>query len=472
MTTLGQAINNTTYTWNGDVTNKSSGDALVDLFYFIGSSRMCSSEAIAAKVNAALAQDVYGTGMILLWARDCRGGAGERRVFHESVLSMPIEHAIPMIKMLPELGYWKDVIKYVYHEATAETALEMIKNGLNDPAKAGLVAKYLPRKGVEVLPIRNYLGLTPKQYRKKIVALSNTVEQKVCAKKHAEIDYSHVPSLAMNRHRKSFMNHDAARFTEFVDKANKGEAKINSGQLYPYDIINRVPKYNINTYDANLLNAQWKGLPDFIGDSEERIISVVDTSGSMTWGGGGLNDIAPIDVAVSLGLYTAYNAKGAFKNKMITFNAVPHFIEVAGNDIVRDTSKVRSAPWGFNTNIDNVYRLILNAATLNKVPESEMPTTIVILSDMQFDSCATYEGSMLQRTTNAYASAGYKMPKIVFWNLNGNGRGVPATTRDIDVGLVSGFSPSNFKAILAAKDFSPQGILNETVLNNDRYKYL
>lgn len=466
MTTLGQAIKNTTYTWNGDVTYKSSGDPLVDLFYFIGSSRMASEELISQKVNAALAYDVNATGAILLWVRDCRGGAGERRVFHEAVLSMPIDHALLMIQMLPELGYWKDVIKYVDYDATSETALSMIKTGLNNPDQAGLVAKYLPRKGETVVTIRNFLGLTPKQYRKTIVGLSNTVEQKVCAKKHSEIKYEQVPSKAMNLHRKSFLNHDGARFNFFVNKAAKGETTIHSGQLYPYDIVAEAESY---TADRKLLKAQWDNLPDYIGDSDERIITVVDTSWSMTAKAAGKVDC--MSVAISLGLYTAYRAKGTFHNQMITFSANPTFINIKGTDIVEDIRTVQRAEWGMNTNIDAVYKLILNSAVAHAVPEEEMPTMIVIASDMQFDHCAHFSGTFQQRIRKAYEDAGYKMPKLVFWNINGSGSGVPATKSDMNVGLVSGFSPSNFKSILSAKDFSPRGILDETVLNNPRYKY-
>lgn len=476
MTTLAQAISNTTYTWNGDVTHISSEDALVDLFYFIGASRIASSELIAAKVNAALAQDVYGTGRILLWARDCRGGAGERRVFHEAVLSMPLEHAIGMIGMLPMLGYWKDVIKYVEHDATRPTAITMIRNALQaGEGETGLVAKYLPRKGKIAAIIRNELGMTPKQYRKTIVSLSNTVEQKVCAKEHSKIDYSTVPSKAMNRHYKSFLNHDAERFGDFLTKAASGESNINSAQLYPYEIVAKCPStYYRGAYgsaaDKDLLNAQWSNLPDYIGNSKERIISVVDTSGSMMCSSGA-KGITCMDVAVSLGLYTAYNAKGAFNNKMITFSAAPHFINIRGKDIVEDTRTVRRADWGMNTNLDAVYQLILDAAVSNQVPESEMPTLIAIVSDMQFDYCADSRNTAMQRIKAAYIAAGYKVPKLVFWNVNGTGYGVPATKSAVDVGLVSGFSPSIFKSILSAEDFTPRGILDKTVLNNSRYAY-
>lgn len=474
MTTLGQAIKNTTTTWNGDTTFKSSTDAVVDLFYKIGSMRNMSEEAIQSVVSAALNQDAYLTGKVLLWARDCRGGAGERRVFHVGMQVIDLEQAKKMISKMAEVGTWKDVIEYAKYDATFTDAIVEIDKALKDEHQQGLVAKWLPRKGELAAKIRAGLGMSPKQYRKTLVNLSNTVEQKMCAKQWAEIKYEHVPSLAMKKYNKAFALHDTTRFTAYKAAASKGEAKMNAGQLFPYDIVSQVPYsygyYMTNHYpnvDRNLLNAQWRNLPDYMAGSDENIITVVDVSGSMTTPVAG--NVRAMDVAVSLGLYTAMKSEGIFKNKMITFSADPSWIELNTTDILSAVQGVRKAPWGMNTDIRKTYKMILDAGVAHKVPQSQMPTTILIVSDMQFDGCVSGR-TALDDMRQAYAKAGYKMPKVVFWNVNGAGRGVPAKAGDLDVGLVSGFSPSNFKAILNGKDFTPRGIMLQTV-DIERYDY-
>lgn len=476
MTTLGQAIKNTTTTWNGDTTFKSSTDSVVDLFYKIGSMRNMPEHEIQSLVTAALNQDAYLTGKVLLWARDCRGGAGERRVFHVGMQVIDLEQAKKMIARLAEVGTWKDVIEYTKYDATFDAAIAEIKSGLEAGECCQLVGKWLPRKGPLAAKIRDGLGMSPKKYRKMLVNLSNTVEQKMCAKQWAEIKYEHVPSLAMKKYNKAFALHDAARFTAYKSAASKGEAKMNASQLFPYEIVAQVPRGSwygnrnnphLRGVDHNLLNAQWRNLPNYMKDSKENVITVVDVSASMGFRVAG--DVTAMDVSVSLGLYTAMHSEGIFKNKMITFDTNPSWIELKTDDIVHAVDGVRRAPWGGSTDIRKTYQMILNAGVAHKVPESQMPTTILIVSDMQFNS-ACRNSTALQDMKEAYTKAGYKMPKVVFWNVNGAGRGVPANAHEKDVGLVSGFSPSNFKAILNGKDFTPRGIMLQTV-DVERYDY-
>jgi hypothetical protein len=161
MTTLGQAIKNTTTTWNNDVTFKSSTDAVVDLFYKIGSMRNLPEQDIQSLVSAALNQDPYLTGKVLLWARDCRGGAGERRVFHVGMQVINLEQARKMIRKMAEVGTWKDVIEYAKYDATYGVAIDEIKRGFHDADAKGLVCKWLPRKGELAAKIRAGLGLSP-----------------------------------------------------------------------------------------------------------------------------------------------------------------------------------------------------------------------------------------------------------------------------------------------------------------------
>ena len=126
---------------------------------------------------------------------------------------------------------------------------------------------------------------------------------------------------------------------------------------------------------------------------------------------------------------------------------------------------------GGNTNLHKAFENILDLATTHKVPETDMPQMLLIMSDMQFDHCTTYDDSAIEMIRRKYETAGYKMPQVVFWNLNA-GENVPVKSNEHGVALVSGFSPAIIKPLLSCQleKFSPEGIMLETIMN-DRYNY-
>jgi len=73
-----------------------------------------------------------------------------------------------------------------------------------------------------------------------------------------------------------------------------------------------------------------------------------------------------------------------------------------------------------------------------------------------------------------YNNAGYEMPQIVFWNLNGGyGRdNTPVRFNDQGVALVSGFSPAIMKAVLAndLEEYTPYNVMLQTLMD-ERYAY-
>lgn len=317
-----------------------------------------------------------------------------------------------------------------------------------------LLAKWLSRKGYEFEKVRKYLGLNPKEYRKLVVGLSNTVEQKMCAKEWDAITYPHVPSVAMNKYRKAFLKNDANRFNEYISLVHEGKEEIKAGVLFPHQLYQAYKRGE----DKMAVEAQWINLPDYMADSNERIIPVCDVSGSMT----GL----PMDVSVSLGIYTSERNKSIFKDAFITFSASPKMQYLKGSLFER-IRQLETAEWGMNTNLEAVYTLILNKAVQNRLSEDDMPTKILIISDMEFDSCASHTAlGMIQKK---YSDAGYKMPEIIFWNVNGRLGNVPANFKSKGVGLVSGFSPSILKSILQGSIDTPESLMLRTVMS-DRYQ--
>ena len=333
---------------------------------------------------------------------------------------------------------------------------------------AYLACKWMPRKGSVAAELRAYLELSPKAYRKLIVGLSNTVEQKLCAREFDKINYSHVPSLAMSRYMKAFSKNDATRFVAYREALKAGDktVKVNASAVYPYDIIKTLKAGG----DKDVADAQWSALPDYMDDS--KVLPMVDVSGSMHCSVGGNANLQCIDVALSLGLYCADKNKGAFKDMFLTFSGRPELVVLKGT-LSQKMVQMDKSHWDMNTNLHAAFERILETAIKGKVAAEDMPSILLVLSDMQFDQCAAYDDSAMQMIVRKYEKAGYKVPTIIFWNLNDRAGNAPVSFNQKGVGLVSGFSPSIMRAILSADmdTLSPEIIVRDAVMI-DRYNYV
>lgn len=327
-----------------------------------------------------------------------------------------------------------------------------------------LLAKWLSRKGYEFEKIRKYLKMSPKTYRKLIVGLSNTVEQKMCAKEWEAITYPHVPSVAMNKYRKAFLKNDPNRFNEFIELVHEGKEEIKAGVLFPHQLYQAYKKGE----DKRAVEAQWINLPDYMTDSNERIIPVCDVSGSMT-SKLGTSSVTPMDVSVALGVYISEKNKSIFKDAFITFSSRPAMQYLKGS-LYERLGQLEHAEWGMSTDLEAVYKLILSKAVQHSIPESEMPTKILIISDMEFNGCVQNgSDTAIAMISRMYSSAGYNIPEIIFWNVNGRLGSVPAKFTQKGVGLVSGFSPAILKSILQGSVDTPQSLMLRTV-TSERYE--
>jgi hypothetical protein len=360
-----------------------------------------------------------------------------------------------MMARVPELGRWDDLLS-----GDQEFAFDMIGNALD--AGNGLTAKWMPRKGAISIALRKHLGLTPKQYRKLIVNLSDTVEQKMCANEWNSIDFEKVPSVAAARYRRAFERHVPGHFTNYVEAVQRGEAKVNAGVVFPHDVI----KGQVNPYGMARLTAterafiieQWKALPNFVGDNA--ILPLVDVSGSMQTPVGG--ETTALEVAVSLGLYLSDKNKGPFHGAFLTFSARPQLYALKG-DVLQKAAQMIKSDWQMNTNLVAAFAEILRVAKEGKVAQADMPRYLLILSDMQFDQCVYHDDSAIKSARRQYEEAGYEMPKVIFWNLAAKS-GVPVKADNTGTALVSGFSPAILKSLLAnPESFTPHSIMMDTI---------
>jgi hypothetical protein len=293
----------------------------------------------------------------------------------------------------------------------------------------------------------------------------------MCSREWDGIDYGKVPSVAAARYQKAFSTHDEAGYAKYRDMLTTGEAKINASAVYPSDVL-----YSLNKGDAVVASAQWKALPNYLEGTNERILPVVDVSGSMgSLRYSGASD--PITVAIALGLYLSERNEGVFKDVFCTFSANPQFIKTQGT-LAQRAAQMSTADWGMNTDLMKTFSTILEVARRDGLTEDQMPTKVLVLSDMEFDRCTSYSGygcASVEKTNfeaidAAYEQAGYKRPQLIFWNLNGRSGNSPVSAGEAGTALVSGFSPAIMKSLLGGEDFTPESIMLKTVMV-DKYTF-
>ena len=333
---------NDTVTENGMSTNSSSLNHCVDLFFMIGAMRGQDKDRLIRNFSLALLEDSTRAMKILFWVRDVRGGAGERQIFRDVMQFLAEDHTDFLRKNIPyisEFGRWDDLLTLVGTKLETE-ALTQIRWGLD--TKSGLCSKWMPRKGPIAAKLRTFLEMSPKQYRKTLVELTHVVETQMCANEWENIDFGKLPSVASARYQKAFWKRNEEGYKSYIASLQKGEAKINAGAVYPYDVTKSLQMGN-----SDVAIEQWKALPNYMEGSEDRILPVVDVSGSMQASAGGNKNVSCMDVSISLGLYISERNTGSFKDAFVTFSAEPKLHILKGN--LRDRfAQLQRAEWGFD----------------------------------------------------------------------------------------------------------------------------
>ena len=457
---------NVTLTENGMVTNPTTLNKCVDLFFSIGAMRGKSKDTVVSLFNEAYKENPLIASKLLFWGRDVRSGAGERQIFRDIVTHLTTTSPQTVRKnigLIPEFGRWDDVLVLVGTELEDDMFI-LIKDSLTNGD--ALCAKWMPRKGDVANRLRKLFRFTPKEYRKMLVNLTNVVESKMCAKDWESIDYSKLPSLASSRYQKSFVKNDTERYDEYKKALIDGTAKVNAGAVYPYDIIKSINQGG----DTIVSEKQWESLPNWMEDSNERILPVVDVSGSMCCPAGGNDNLSCMDVAISLGMYISERNEGNFKDAFVTFSNNPQLQYLTGG-LKERLNKLRRSDWGMSTDLEAVFNLILNQAKTYNIPQDKMPTKIMILSDMQFNQATRSDLGSQSMIESMYEVAGYKKPDIIYWNLNARGSNFPVEFNKNGTALVSGFSPSILKPLLSGKNMTPESIMMDTV-NDERYSLI
>lgn len=331
--------------------------------------------------------------------------------------------------------------------------------------------------------LREGLNLPSRNYRKMLSTMRkyiDVVECKMSAREWNAINYETVPSRANLIYNNAFLRNDEERRREYLGKLEKGEVKINAGTLYPHDIVH---KYGYGSSVDTALEELWKALPNTVQGCGNTIV-VADGSGSMTCNVGGNTRVIALDVANALAIYFAERSSGEFKDKYITFSEKPQLVDFSNAKSLRDKLAIaRRHSEVANTNIEAVFDLILSTAINNHMTQDEIPANILIVSDMEFDSCATTNShcsngwfsyrerpttTLLNTIEQKYKAAGYKLPRLIFWNVNSRTGTIPVKENDLGVALVSGFSVNIVNMVMSNK-LDPYECLLD-VLNTERYQ--
>ena len=399
---------------------------------------------------------------LLLWLRDIRGGAGNRSASRE-IYKWLAEYDPKWVEanLMNLLGAGRyDDLRSFYGTGLEDFASSIWAYAIY-ANKDVLAAKWADRTDK---PIRKHLRLDEAQFRKLLskIRKDHIVEYKMCSKEWGTIDYEKVPSVAMSRYTKAFNRNDEKRFLEYKEGLKKGEKTVHASVLFPHDCVRTVL-----FGDREIADAQFNALPNYLEDSNERIIVISDTSGSMSKMVSG--SILAVHISQGMALYCSakipesnpfhkkfigFCSEGSFKNwEDMTFS------QAVLNREIFDTAIG-------STRIDKALDLILETARFFKLTNDQLPSTIVVISDMQFHNGVYGDGTEVDKALDKWKEFNYTIPKIVYWNTAGY-TGSPETVNKKNICMVSGFSPSILKNIFSGDDLSPVGVMLRTL---EKYK--
>ena len=483
-----KSATNYAITENGALTHKSTMNDLLDLFAMGAAYRTRSDEDVILLFKNAFAADPKYALKCLFYIRDVRGGQGERRFFRVVTKWLAKNETEAMKRNLPhipEYGRWDDLFVFIGTPLEAD-ALNIVKHQLALDVQCktpSLLAKWMPsentssaRTVAQAKVVRKFLGMTPKQYRKVLSTLRariKVLERLMSEGRWDEIEFDKIPSKAGLKYKNAFARHDIERMKKnpevksYADFAKDTTTKVNAKALYPYEVVAKAGEVMgctgywytraakpMDDTDRLMVNKYWENLADYFNGKSFNGLAVVDTSGSM-WG---TDASAPINVAISLGMYCAEKAKGPFAGHYVSFSSRPQLIAVEGADFCDKVARIWRTNLCENTNIEATFDMLLRTAIANDCSQDDLPQNIIVISDMEFDQGTGhryYHGSnpktLMENIREKWANAGYRMPHLIYWNVQARQNNIP---EDIGCGLVSyvsGMSPSIFETIMSGK---------------------
>ena len=443
-------INSKVYTDNGDTAYITTFNANLDFFGLAGASRY-NQKQVLDLFECAFDEDKALALKNLLYLRDIRSGLGERDSFRTCFKWLCNNHkdyAEILSRYIPKYGRWDDCL-VALHTPLENTMIKKIQYQLVrdlDSKDVSLLSKWLPSINASSQKTQNeakYLckkmNMSYAEYRKILSKLrgARIIENNLRNKDYT-FDYAKVCGGSMHKYRQAFFRNDYERYISYINAVKKGESKIHSKTLYPYQIIHEF-KFDMSEIEKDAMQVKWDNYPKV--EMDKNTIVVRDGSGSMTW-----PNNMPYDIATSLAILFSERLKGEFKNKFITFSSSPELVELHG-DLYDKLVQVQQYRDISNTNIEKVYDLILDAVSKVDYTKENQIDRIVIISDMEFDNgvCGIPTFEIFEKKFN---KLGYPLPEIVYWNVNARSIHFAAMAKNPKIRFVSGSSANVIENIL------------------------
>ena len=481
MTTFARALrkeSRKTHTENGATAYSTTGSAVLDLFGCIGSLRERNQSEIERLFADAYRQDPLLTTRCVFYARDIRGGLGERNTFRV-ILRYAAKHhqeaVKPNIPLIGLYGRYDDLYCLVGTPLEADmweymdAQFKLDEFNMKRGKPCSLLAKWIKTPDGSAKQTRKlgcmtalHLDRSVYMFKRRLRALRkylHIVEAQMSANKWNEIDYSIVPSRAAMIYRKAFLRHDEARYQAYIGKVEKGEEKIHADTLYPYDLVHQAWR---NRREDATVEAQWRALPNYLTEPANAIV-IADTSGSMTCNGG-----RPLDSSVGLAIYFAERNTGPFHNLWMSFSGDSRIQHLRGETLHQKVENIDYSHWANNTNLERAFMHVLQIAQENNVRQEDMVKSLIVISDMEIDRTAG-SWSFYDEMRNRFQQAGYEIPNVVYWNVNSRNDIFHADKNRKGVQLCSGQSPATFKQLMASIGMTPMQMMRR-VLNGERYQ--
>ena len=486
---------NYTRTLNGAKTHGSTGDACLDFFAVAGGMRYRKRGDQINLFDRAYIETPELAAKLLFHLRDIRGGMGERTLFRTLLRHVAFawpETAKKNVKFIAEFGRWDDLLCLLDTPAEEE-AVRVIKLQLvedqaalkkrelgEEDANISLLAKWLPSDNTsspktcaKARKLMKLLGMDSREYRSCLTALRahiGLVERSLTQKHPEKVNYEAVPGQAMLKYRCAFERKDRERFGRFLQDVASGDKCVHSDTLFPYEVLrpffNGYSWRNDQAKGADTLEQLWNWLPGAIGN--QNAISVVDVSGSMYCG---IGPLKPALISQAMGLYCAERCHGVFHNHLITFESNPHLVEIHGETLRDKLMYIGSLPWGWSTNLEAVFDLILKTAVESSARQDEMPSVLYIFSDMEFNRAVRNpDKTVYENARELYETYGYQMPAVVFHNVNSWQMQAPVTAHTRGAALQSGASTHALKEKFDGNITPMDHMLR--VLNGERYSMI
>lgn len=475
-----------TRTENGAVALNTTGDARLDLFGTIGSLRGAETVRIERLFSEAYKVDPLFAAKIAFYARDVRGGLGERQTFRTIIRYMAQSHPEalrPNLDLIGVYGRYDDLYCLVGTRLESEMweamkgQFEEDRRNLEAGNAVSLLAKWIKTADASSAATRKLgiltakkLGYSVYEFKRIVRALRRkigVIETLMSAGRWEEIRYPEVPSRAMMIYRKAFLRHDGERYGQFINRAAAGEEKIHADTLYPYDIVEKVmPRYpgfrvsSAAVIEDPALEAQWRQLPDYVEPGTNALV-IADTSGSMSG--------RPLASSVGLAVYFAERNHGAYHNMFMSFSGTSRIQMLRGETLAQKINSINMSDWENNTNLQAAFKHVLRIALLNHVPQDVMPKSLIVISDMEIDYCGDRSWTFYEQMERLYRINGYQIPNLIFWNVASRHDIFHADKSRRGVQLASGQSAAVFRQIMQTVGMNPVEAM-EKIINSERYE--